>query len=62
MDRNIMTACEGGMSFLETFPLSSAAAPLAAIVDKIVAKCSAQESCKDSDVMEVGDTSGASTN
>ena len=37
MDPNMMYACENGLSFLEKFPESPAAAPFSAIVDKLLA-------------------------
>lgn len=37
MDPNMMYACENGLSFLEKFPDSPAAAPFSAIVDKLMA-------------------------
>ena len=36
MDPNLMAACEAGVSFTQAFPASAAAAPLRAIVDKLV--------------------------
>ena len=42
MDRNLMQACETGVSFLEQYPHSVAAKPLLDIVNKIIAAVDAR--------------------
>ena len=38
MDPNLMAACEAGLAFTQAFPASAAAAPLSAIVDRLVGR------------------------